>query len=76
MVLVERLTEDSRLALSSLSPDSLRSRLETALIDPNVAGIVVATARGTALVSSGKIPSCPVYRYSIDAMEDAHVIET
>ncbi|MDS4059484.1 MAG: ATP-binding protein [Candidatus Contendobacter sp.] len=76
-ILVERLTEDSRLALIQSESDSLRPRLETALIDPNVAGIVVATARGTALVSSGKNPVLSSLSLSIDAMEDApHVIET
>ena len=54
--LVERLAEDSRLALIQSESDSLRPRLEIALADPNVAGIVVATARGAALASAGPNP--------------------
>jgi two-component system sensor histidine kinase BarA len=57
--LVERLAEDSRLALIQAESDSLRPRLETALADPNVAGIVVATARGDALASAGPNPVSP-----------------
>ncbi|MEI2806883.1 MAG: ATP-binding protein [Albidovulum sp.] len=54
--LVERLAEDSRLALIQSESDGLRPRLEIALADPNVAGIVVATARGAALASAGPNP--------------------
>jgi two-component system sensor histidine kinase BarA len=57
--LVERLAEDSRLALIQAESDSLRPRLETALADPNVAGIVVATARGETLAAAGPNPLPP-----------------
>jgi len=76
-ILVERLAEDSRFALIQSESDSLRPRLETALVDPNVAGIVVATARGTALVSAGQNPVPPNLSSSMGAMEEApHVVET
>ena len=76
-ILVERLTEDSRLALIQSESDSLRPRLETALVDPNVAGIVVATARGPALVAAGQNPVLSSLSLSIDTMKDApQVVET
>ena len=72
--LVERLAEDSRLALIQAESDSLRPRLETALADPNVAGIVVATARGETLAAAGPNPLPPGAAFP--AGDGLHVAET
>ncbi len=75
--LVERLAEDSRLALIQSESDSLRPRLETALTDPNVAGIVVATARGETLVSAGQHSILPSLSPPAGATGDAlRIVET
>lgn len=73
-VLVERLAEDSRLALIQSETESIGPRLEMAVAHPNVAGIVVATSRGETLAAAGPNPLPPGAAFP--AGDGLHVVET